>query len=249
MHGTAAAQAGLGDGAGEATTSQSDTARGLIVSLSQTVISAEISARVLKLDLREGDRFAAGDTLVAFDCAYFDAQLNAIRVKLDLATQKAGQKRRLADLHSIAAIEVTVAEAEAAEMAAELKLQQVVVDRCILKAPFDGRVVKKSVNVYQSVTAGTQLLEIVGEADLRLRAVIPSLWLAWLRPGSRFSIAVDETHVRYDGVVETIGAAVDPGSQTIAVYGRLTGDTARLIPGMSGTATFAAAGDEAKPGG
>ena len=134
-------------------------------------------------------------------------------------------------------------------MSAELKLQQVVVDRCTIKAPFDGRVVKKLVNVHQSVAAGTELIEIVGQTDLRLRAIIPSLWLAWLQPGSPFDMRVDETQQRYAGTVETIGAAVDPGSQTIAIYGLLSGDTARLIPGMSGSVTFVAGGNEAKPGG
>ena len=61
MHEPVAAQSGL-DGA---LMPQSDAARGLIVSLSQTVISAEIPARISKLDLREGDHFAAGDMLVS----------------------------------------------------------------------------------------------------------------------------------------------------------------------------------------
>lgn len=217
--------------------------RGLIVSLSQTVVSAEISARVKKLDLREGDRFSAGDSLISFDCAYFDAELKTVRVKRNLAEKQVEQKQRLAKLKSIAKIEVAIAEARLEELDAKIELQQVITNRCDLRAPFDGRVVKKLVSTHQSVGAGTELLEIVGQTDLRLRAIIPSLWLTWLVPGSSFEIKVDETQTRFSGTVEKIGAAVDPGSQTVTVYGLLDGVTDRLIPGMSGTVTFAGVGE------
>jgi multidrug efflux pump subunit AcrA (membrane-fusion protein) len=72
--------------------------------------------------------------------------------------------------------------------------------------------------------------------------VVPSRWLANVRPGLPFRFAVDETGDYLRGSVTRIAPVVDPVAQTARVIGRLEDPGNRLMPGMSGSARFAAAG-------
>jgi len=115
---------------------------------------------------------------------------------------------------------------------------QATVAKCSIAAPFAGRVAKRLVAAHQYVTPGTPLLGILDTGVLELQMIVPSRWLAWLKPGQHFSVQVDELGKTVAGQVARIGARIDPVSQSIAITGVIDGNTAQLLPGMSGWATF-----------
>jgi multidrug resistance efflux pump len=125
---------------------------------------------------------------------------------------------------------------------AELAAARVPVERCTIPAPFTGRVVELRVARHQYVTEGTPLLEVLDHRDLEVEVVAPSLWLAWLRPGHRFTLVLDETTQIYPVRVDAGTEPLDPVSQTVKLYGRLEGSFRELLPGMSGVARIAASG-------
>ena len=55
-------------------------ARGVIRPVHKATIATDLLARVSELPLKEGDRFAAGDLLVAFDCRRYEAEIDCIRL-------------------------------------------------------------------------------------------------------------------------------------------------------------------------
>jgi multidrug efflux pump subunit AcrA (membrane-fusion protein) len=63
--------------------------------------------------------------------------------------------------------------------------------------------------------------------------------LRTLQIGSEFSIDVMETGKRYAAKVSAINARVDAVAQTLEIEGRLQDNPPELLPGMTGTATFA----------
>ena len=214
------------------------TARGLLSARARAVISSEIAGRIVALPLREGDRFLEGEALARFDCAIYDAQLAGARGAERFAQRQLEQKRELVRLRSAGEIEVGLAEARLEEVAAQASLQEVLVSRCTVRAPFAGVVVARTANAGESVAAGAPLLEIVDDGDYEIRVIAPSRWLAWLRTGQTFDFDIDEARETFAARVETIGASVDAASQTILVIGRLVGSNDGLVPGMSGSARF-----------
>ena len=77
-------------------------------------------------------------------------------------------------------------------------------------------------------------------ARMAMRAILVGLagWLAWLRTGQAFTLDLDETGRSHPGRITRLGAQIDPISQTLTVYGALTGTPAGLVAGMSGAARF-----------
>ena len=106
--------------------------------------------------------------------------------------------------------------------------------KCHVPAPFDGRVVEQKVRAQQFVQPGQALLDILDDSILELDFVVPSKWLAWLKPGHRFDVAIDETGRTYPASLSRIGARIDPVSQTVKVTGTIGGQFPELAAGMSG---------------
>jgi membrane fusion protein (multidrug efflux system) len=203
-----------------------------------TVLSSELSARIISQPLREGDAFKKGSTLVTFDCSMFRAQLNKSEASAEVARQTLKVNRRLAELNSIGSLEVDQAAAKVKETEAEAAATRAMVSKCTLIAPFSGRVAKVHAEPHQFVAPGNPLLEILDTRRLELQMIVPSRWLAWLKAGNRFTVQVEELDREYTGRVVRTGARIDPVSQSISLAGKVEGDHRELLPGMSGWATF-----------
>ncbi|MEM1376426.1 MAG: hypothetical protein AAGG69_03460, partial [Pseudomonadota bacterium] len=72
-----------------------ETVRGVVKSQARIDIVSELSAPVAEIPVRTGEAFSAGDTLIAFDCARFDAELRAARASAVAAEADHKQKRYL----------------------------------------------------------------------------------------------------------------------------------------------------------
>lgn len=204
----------------------------------EVVLSSELAAKIASLPFREGESFRAGQVLVAFDCTLYQAQLNKSRAAQEAAQQSLAVNRRLNELNSIGALELQQAEARAKETAAEVAFNQATVTKCSIAAPFAGRVAKRQVAAYQYVTPGTPLLGIVDVSPPELQLIVPSRWVGWLKPGTRFSVQIEELGRSFNARVTRIGARIDPVSQSVSLSGAVDDAGAALLPGMSGWASF-----------
>ncbi len=218
-----------------------DGVRGLLQPREQAVLASQVAARIIALPVREGERFEAGDVLVAFDCAFFEADLQAAEADLRAARARLANSEQLLALKSIGDLDVALARAEAAKAAADVRGKQVIVDQCRITAPFGGRVAGLAANAFESVAAGDDVLEILNDRDLEIKVIVPSHWLAWLSEGLPFQFHVDETGETMQAQLIRLGARIDPVSQTLPVFGRLVDASSVVLAGMSGTAVFVVA--------
>lgn len=215
--------------------------RALVRSKAQAMLSSEIVGRIVRMPLFEGDRFRKGDRLVEFDCGTAQAVQAAADAALNHARAKLNSVESLAAMRSTGAVEVALARADADKARAEARSAALTVERCVVTAPFAGRVVELRARPFESVPAGAPLLSILDDASLEVSMVIPAAWLVWLQAGSSFILEVDETRTSYPGRMTRLGAQVDPVSQTVTVFGDLTGALNGLVSGMSGAARLAPA--------
>lgn len=207
-----------------------------------TTIAAEIGAKITRLGVPEGGRFQAGQALVTFDCALQQAQLQKARAALAAAEHTYAANKRLAQLNSVGNVELEVSEAEAGKARADVSLTNIVLEKCRINAPFDGRVAEQKVRPEQFVQPGQPLLEILDDSELVLDFIVPSKWLVWLKPDQRFQVAIDETGKTYPAKVQRIGARVDPVSQSVKLSAVIDGKFSELMAGMSGKVLMAPPG-------
>ncbi|PKU25886.1 efflux RND transporter periplasmic adaptor subunit [Telmatospirillum siberiense] len=199
-----------------------------------TTLAAEIGAKVERLGAREGERFRKGQILAAFDCSVQKSQVTEARAALTAAERTVAVDRRLFELKSIGGLEKDLAAAEEEKARAKVAEGMAVLAKCTIFAPFDGRVAEQKVHPQQFVQLGQPLMDILDDSVLELEFVVPSRWLAWLKPGYAFQAAIDETGRTYAANLSRIGARIDPVTQTVKVVGVISGPHADLLAGMSG---------------
>ncbi len=218
---------------------EGDAIRVQLSAVRQTTLASGIAAKVTHLAVKEGDHFKAGDTLLTFDCTVLQEKLNYSAAAENAARKKLSIANRLDKLNSISVSDVDQARSAVSMAQAESGVNRAMLRRCKVDAPFSGRVTETQVRQWESVPEGKELLTIYDDSAFELEMIVPSRWLAWLRVGTPFTVTLDETGLDYPAEVSRLSSAVDPVSQSVKVFGRITGNTDGLLPGMSGAARMA----------
>lgn len=222
----------------EAVVSTELRARGMIVAKRQPVISSEIAGRIEKIAFRDGEHFKKGDLLVSFNNELLLAQKQKVEAELEGALLKLNNFRQLELLQSIGTLEVALAAVEVKRLRAEMAITDIALDRCRIKAPFNGRVVSLMLAEHESVGPNQKLLEIISTDELELEVMVPATWLTWLLAKQNFTVSVDTLSVEKEAKILFLGAIVDPVSGLLTFRGKFTTDTPGLLPGMMATASF-----------
>jgi len=199
-----------------------------------TTLAAEIGAKISSLPVQEGGSFKAGQSLVSFECSLQQAQLNKARATLMGSDKTWGANKRLAELNSIGKVELDMSEVEVLKNQSEVDAMTTMLSKCSITAPFAGRVAEQKVREQQYVQSGQAILDIIDDSVLEIEFLVPSKWLAWVKPGYVFRVSIDETRKGYPAKVQRIGARVDPVSQSVKLVATISGKYPELIAGMSG---------------
>jgi RND family efflux transporter MFP subunit len=217
------------------------TVRGLLVPVRETVLSAEIPGRIDAVPVIDGQSVAAGDDIAVLDCRSHRLRRDRHAAEIRLAEQTLAVQRRLSGLNSGSALDAATARARLDIARVDAALTDVVMDRCVIAAPFGGRIETVHVNAHQYVTEGQPVAALYDDSALEVEMIVPSHWLGWLDVGAAFSIAVEELDRSFPGTVTRLGARIDPASQSLKIVGDLSPAppaAAGLLPGMSGQVRF-----------
>jgi RND family efflux transporter MFP subunit len=212
--------------------------RGIVRPLNQAAMASDLSVRVAQLRVREAQSFRKGDVLLTFDCERLEAEQAAAEavhreMKIALDSNVYLDKRGAVGRNDVEVSRARVDKAGADARALKARLRQ-----CVVAAPFDGRVAELTINEHEIPAPGKPFITLVDEAAFEIDVILPSLALKRLAPGQPFTFSVDETGRDYPAKVLRIGAAVDPVSQTVKVIAAFDNRDERVLPGMSGTASF-----------
>jgi membrane fusion protein (multidrug efflux system) len=210
----------------------------IIRSSDQATFSSETTAHIALLTIEEGSYFKQGDILLQLDCREQQAELKKSQAQQQATREAEKSANRLQSYGSISESELIKAQSEAAMADADVERLKAVVDKCTIRAPFNGAVSELMVHAHETVKPGDPLLKIVNTDKLELQMQIPSSWLQWMRIGTEFNVHVSEINESINAKVIKINPQIDSVSQTVKIIGIITEHNPNLLPGMSGQAIF-----------
>lgn len=212
--------------------------RALLIAKREAVLSSQITGRIIQVNVDIGHQFKKGETLISFDCEVQKATREKIQATLNAAVITVKSHQKLKELGSISQLEYAQAQAEEQKSRAELREITAQIRKCTIYAPFSGRVVDRKVDAFETVTQGSELIEIIDDSSLAVDLLVPSHWISWLKKDLAFDIEISETGKTIKAYIDEIGARIDPVSQTIKVRAKLSEQSKSLLAGMSGQAVF-----------
>lgn len=217
---------------------EDDRVQVVLIAKNEATLSSPMTARIETITLEEGDSFRRGDLLFAFDCRKEKARMLQIEARYGANERQYDTLKRLKAIDDVSDLQLAVAEADFLESQAQVTQQKALLDDCVIKAPFDGRVAARLVNRFETIETGKPVMEIVSVDHLVARMLVPSNWLNWLDIGSEVRLTIFETGSSLQTKVTRIGSTIDEVGQTISVMAELDNSKGELLPGMNGNATF-----------
>jgi RND family efflux transporter MFP subunit len=185
---------------------------GVVAARQRATLASRISATVLELPLREGERAEAGAVLVRLA----DASLRSAEAAADAADNAAQtdleRTRKLLAKDAATPQEADGATARAAAARAALLGARDNLSYAVLRAPFAGVVAARPVHVGDVVSPATPLLELEGEAGLEIHATLDGASAARLRSGQRLRAEVDGQAAPLAATVRSVSPAADPAT-------------------------------------
>ena len=167
-------------------------------------VTPEVDGTIKAVTVVDTNSVKAGDVLVEIDprdmqVAYDKAKANYDRAKIDFDRRKA-----LSASGSVSADELTRSENELAQTSATFREATLNLERTTIKAPIDGVVAKRQVQLGQRVRAGAPLMVIVPLQNLHVDANFKESELEKIRIGQKVELSSDlyGSHVVYHGVVD-----------------------------------------------
>ncbi|NRP36898.1 multidrug resistance protein MdtN [Marinobacterium sp. xm-d-579] len=164
-----------------------------VISANDAALSAELSARIVKINVEVGDRVKQGDSLVNLDCRTYESQLATQKAVLsELRSQRpllSDQYERAKTLNKRGNLgddalqqretALTSLDARIDVQNRQIELAGIATENCSLVAPFDGVIAARMAQLGALAAPGMPLLQLVQTDGAELEAkVVPGKGVA-----------------------------------------------------------------------
>ncbi len=214
-------------------------------------VTTRVSGVVDSIEADRGEIVKKGQPLATLDQREFRLDFRAAEETFNVAASDLKRYEELfrQRLCSQAELEQKRARNELARV--ELERARLVIDRSVVRAPFDGVVADRFVRVGEKVLLDEHkpLFKVMALEPLLARAYLPSATLGSVKAGDEVAVAAtDFPESRSSGRVTFVSPVVDPASGTVQVIVKVQRDARKIMrPGLAVKLTFETAAIVAAP--
>ena len=231
-------------------TSLRETSRGfdgVVEAVRQSIVAAQVSGAVTAIEVKVGDKVAAGQVVMRVDArnaeqnaAASDAQVHSAQALLDVARKDYERQQQLHQQRfvSLAALERAESQFRAAQAQASAQLAQAAAARTqsglhVLRAPYAAVVAEVPVALGDMAMPGKVLLVLYEPGALRVTAAVSQSALSASLAGVKVEIPSQPDAQRwFSGDAAQVLPLVDPGTHTAQLRVGLPSTAGAVRPGM-----------------
>jgi multidrug efflux system membrane fusion protein len=206
---------------------------GSLAAVHQVNVTSDVSGRITDILFTAGSRVTKGTPLVQLfdqpdqgDLANYKAQATVARLALERAQQLAARQ---------VGPQVTVDQAQAAfdQANAGIAKTEAIISQKLVRAPFDGVLGVRQVEVGQFLTAGTQIVSLTDLSTLFANFTVTEKDSGRLKVGQTARVSVDAyPGKQFDGKITTIEPQIATDTRNIRVQATINNPGDILKPGM-----------------
>jgi len=206
---------------------------GSLAPVQGVTISAELEGTVTEIAVENGAAVEAGDLLIRLDTMVEKAQLKAAQARADLARLQADRSARLVAQQTISDADNDAAIAQYAQALADVAAIQASIDKKVIRAPFDGRVGIRQVNLGQFVSRGTPLIPLQRLDTVFVNFYVPQRLLPRLSIGQSVAVTTDAYPDEvFVAEISAINPVVDQSTRNVWIQATIPNEDEQLRSGM-----------------
>jgi membrane fusion protein (multidrug efflux system) len=216
----------------EQTWDQTVNAVGSIASARGVTISNDVAGIVWRIHFESGATVHKGEVLVELDSRVEKAQLESAKARQSLATSNLDRSSKLFKTGSIAQAQLDADTSGLASSVADVTAIQAQIDRKVVRAPFDGKLGIRLVNVGQYLASGTAITVLESSERDYVDFTLPQQELSRLHVGMPVRLTLEGDAGTVEGNISAVEPAVDPQTRNIRVRATIPATDVHVRPGM-----------------
>ena len=210
------------------------TAMGTVEADEGINISAEAAGKVQKILFKSGEQVKAGTVILVQESGNEAAQLSAASARLRLADANYERMVQLRKKNTVSQNELDTALQQKGSAQGDVDNLKTTLDKKNVKAPFDGRLGIRKVDLGQDLAVGTQIVSLQATNRVRVNFPVPQHWLVKMTKGLPVIVQLgDGSDNVVKGEVTAIGADINAATRNATVQSSLENAGNQFIPGMA----------------
>ncbi|MCH8494339.1 MAG: efflux RND transporter periplasmic adaptor subunit [Balneolales bacterium] len=206
-------------------------ATGNIVANQEVNLSAEVSGVITQLNIEEGARVRRGQLLVKINDNDLQAQLRQAQYALEVMTETAERQRVLFERGGTSQEEYDQSRIQLNSLKADVELLEAQIQRTEVRAPFDGVLGLKYVNVGGYITPNSRIASLQDISSIKIDFGVPERYAAQIGPGTTIRFNVQGIDSTFAGSVYAVEPQIDTRTRTLQVRAEASNDEGYLRPG------------------
>ncbi|MCZ6893962.1 MAG: efflux RND transporter periplasmic adaptor subunit [Gammaproteobacteria bacterium] len=206
---------------------------GTVLADASAVLRTEVPGQVIERHFEEGQQVSKGDRLFSIEATVLEAEVNEAKANVEQSDAAYNRAKELVKNHLVSATEFDTARANYNVSIARLHSAESRLSKTLIRAPFDGFIGLRRINVGDYATIGQELVNVVRLDPLRVDFSVPETLLARVHPGQTIEVTVgafrDEV---FKGVITAIDPQIDVTGHSMEIRARLPNSDLRLRPGL-----------------
>src|SRR5437867_5182282 len=209
------------------------SAVGSISAVQGAVVSAELGGVVNQVAFENGGVAKKGDLLEQLDASAEEAQVKSAEADLELARADLERSRDLVGRKVISKAEIDASESKFKQKEGSVEQMRSMIAKKTVRAPFDGQLGIRQVNVGQMINSGQQVVPLTSLDPVFADFALPQQYLGQLTSGLEVHVTTDALPGRvFKGKVTAINSMVDSSTRNITLQATLENPDHALRPGM-----------------
>lgn len=209
------------------------TAVGTARAVNGTQLTTESAGIVTEIRFNSGDLVKKGDILVRLEDDADRAQLQALRAAAELSRLELERSRRLHNQGSISKAELDRAQSQADQASGSLTTQEARVAQKTLRAPFDGRLGIRQINLGEYLGAGEPVVSLQQLQPIYIDFNLPEQRLADLSLDLTINARIDAwPEDTFQGTITAIEPGIDRATRNFSAQATLANEDGKIRPGM-----------------
>jgi len=206
---------------------------GSLTAVQGVTVAAELPAKVVEIAFEPGRKVKRGDLLIHQDTSVEEAQLPGAEAQVALTESVLARDVEMLKEKIISQADYDAAVAGHRQAIAQVETLRAVIAKKTVRAPFDGRLGVRQVNLGQTLREGDPIVTLQSLDPIYVNFTLPQQELSRLRVGLPVRVTSDALPgTAIDGRITTVNPLVDAETRNVQVQATVANPTETLRPGM-----------------
>ncbi|MBL7848742.1 MAG: efflux RND transporter periplasmic adaptor subunit [Cyclobacteriaceae bacterium] len=205
---------------------------GSLMPLEETQIRAEISGRIIQLNIPEGTVVPKGAMLVKLFDQDQQAQLRKLKVQLQIAIKTVQRQKELLAINGISQQDYDLSALNVDNLKADIQSTEIAISKTEIRAPYEGQIGLRRVSIGSYLSPSDIITTLRDVRQLKLEFSVPEKYAKNIARGTQVHFRVDGGQVDHGAIVLATEGNVEQTTRTLKVRALVSSKHPELVPGI-----------------